>query len=54
MKINIRTICFGIIIIICIIAVVMAFYMQFRGALQTGKSKNEGQLAMTEENKRIS
>jgi len=36
MKISIRTISFGVIIIICIVAVVMAFYMQFGGNLFKG------------------
>lgn len=53
MKISIRTISFGAIIIVCIVAVVMALYMQFRGVLQ-GDTKVENPIGITEENKRIS
>lgn len=53
MKISIRTISFAVIIIICIVAVIMAFYMQFRGILQ-GDGDGEKPISITEENKRIS
>ena len=53
MKISIRTISFTVIIVICIVAVVMAFYMQFKGILQDD-SEVERPISMTEENKRTS
>lgn len=52
MKISIRTISFGAIIIVCIIAVVMAFYMQFKGVFQ-GDPKEENPIGITEENKEL-
>ncbi len=55
MKISIRTISFIIIIIVCIVAVVMAFYMQFGGNLfKGGDTTIDTPILMTEENKRIS
>ncbi len=55
MKISIRTISFGVIIIICIVAVVMAFYMQFGGNLFKGNEPTiDTPISMTQENKRIS
>lgn len=52
MKISIRTISFGAIIIVCIIAVVMALYMQFKGVIQ-GDPKVENPIGITEENKEL-
>ena len=55
MKISIRTISFTVIIIICIIAIVTAFYIQFGGNLFKGKNPTiDTPVGMTEENKRIS
>ena len=55
MKISIRTISFTVIIIICIIAIVTAFYIQFGGNLFKGKNSTiDTPVGMTEENKRIS
>ncbi len=54
MKISIRTISFAAIIVICIVAVIMAFYMQFGGSLFKGKDTTiDPPILMTEENKRI-
>lgn len=55
MKISIRTISFAVIIIVCVVAVVMAFYMQFGGNLfRGGDTTIDTPVGMTEENKRIS
>lgn len=54
MKISIRTISFGVIIFICIVAVIIALYMQFGGNLFKSKAPIiDTPLLMTEENKRI-
>lgn len=53
MKINIRTIVFGVIIIICIIAVIMAFYMQFSGGKTQQENTIQNQISVTEENKQL-
>lgn len=54
MKISIRTISFTVIIVVCIVAVVMAFYMQFGGNFSRVEPKIDEPVGMTEENKRIS
>lgn len=53
MKINLRTIIFGIIIIICIIAVVMAIYIPFSSNKPEQANTVDNPTSITEENKQL-
>ncbi len=53
MKISIRTICFTIIILICIIAIVGAVYFQFVPKDQQSDNTIKNPTAVTEENRKL-
>lgn len=53
MKINTRTIIFGVIIIICIIAVVIAIYIPISEKIKQGSNPEQKGMTVTEENKQL-